>query len=606
MNSTELKRNIESIFFILLYGFIFVYILLRAVYSPVIHDEAETFFIYIQSGNFIPPNAYLDANNHLLNSFLSYLSWEIFGTSLLALRLPNVLAAIVYLLFVFKISMLLKNKTTKWFYQISMLCVHFLIEFFSYSRGYGLSMALLLASIYYLFQFNRLQHIRHIIYSVLFISGAFLANLSLVNTFVLFHLLLGIVLITNYKKFETKAFLLALTTQLIVGLTSFLYLTNYILTLRSNGSLYYGSDESLWSVTLVSLSKVLFTSSPHIFSYILSVSIVLVVVLSLIKLYKNSTGSSDNWTALFFPVLFFGNILMSYIISKVLDVNLPEDRAALYFVPLLIGSIAFIGDQQNGAVKYFKYLMFAPFALVIFHFFSTLSINFSSYTPHFRIPQEFYDYIEIENKKRDIPLVAEAYREHRTEWYFNNIINSYYLSPLAYTEFPSKNFEFVMSDSHEFPDWANNYNKVIYDVESDKYLLKRKIDIQPKQLDQNKIGIKEYTDAKYLNFYKTNLVINKKSNLLIVVECQLDVEMDFFNTAIIAKANNSNGENIKHTAAELNRLLPKENGDYKTYKISMVLPQIQEEEIELIVFAFNKDQVPYRIKSAQTWIYSYE
>jgi hypothetical protein len=284
MNSTELKRNIESIFFILLYGFIFVYILLRAVYSPVIHDEAETFFIYIQSGNFIPPNAYLDANNHLLNSFLSYLSWEIFGTSLLALRLPNVLAAIVYLLFVFKISMLLKNKTTKWFYQISMLCVHFLIEFFSYSRGYGLSMALLLASIYYLFQFNRLQHIRHIIYSVLFISGAFLANLSLVNTFVLFHLLLGIVLITNYKKFETKAFLLALTTQLIVGLTSFLYLTNYILTLRSNGSLYYGSDESLWSVTLVSLSKVLFTSSPHIFSYILSVSIVLVVVLSFDKI----------------------------------------------------------------------------------------------------------------------------------------------------------------------------------------------------------------------------------------------------------------------------------------------------------------------------------
>jgi len=72
-----MKQNklAESLLLKSLYGLIAfaigIYLILRAVFIPLVHDEAATFFHYIHSFDFVPFIAHWDANNHILNSALA-------------------------------------------------------------------------------------------------------------------------------------------------------------------------------------------------------------------------------------------------------------------------------------------------------------------------------------------------------------------------------------------------------------------------------------------------------------------------------------------------------------------------------------------------------
>jgi len=65
-----LEKNFNRIFWAT--GFIvFVIVCLRAYFIPFSHDEAATFFFYIQSDNYLPYSAHVYTNNHVLNSALA-------------------------------------------------------------------------------------------------------------------------------------------------------------------------------------------------------------------------------------------------------------------------------------------------------------------------------------------------------------------------------------------------------------------------------------------------------------------------------------------------------------------------------------------------------
>ena len=71
------------------------------------HDEALTFARYVpypiwQIVKYDMPH--LDPNNHILNTLLTKLSTSVFGTQEWALRLPNSLAFLVYLLIAISFS----------------------------------------------------------------------------------------------------------------------------------------------------------------------------------------------------------------------------------------------------------------------------------------------------------------------------------------------------------------------------------------------------------------------------------------------------------------------------------------------------------------------
>ena len=132
---------------------LFIYIVLRALHVPPYSDEVITFFTYVQTGDFQPFYAHVDANNHVLNSLLAHASYLIFGNSIFALRLPNVLFFLLYLYFAWQIRNLFRSNSVGLLWFITICTCHYLITFFHLARGYGISMALLLGALYHLLAF---------------------------------------------------------------------------------------------------------------------------------------------------------------------------------------------------------------------------------------------------------------------------------------------------------------------------------------------------------------------------------------------------------------------------------------------------------------------
>jgi hypothetical protein len=128
---------------------LWVYLILRGIYIQPIHDEVATFFTFVQSGRFLPYFSDWTTNNHLLNSLLTWFSYHLFGSSPIALRLPNLLFFPFFGYFLWRISSYINYKVFRWGFIISILFIHSFLEFFALSRGYGLALTLLTGSIWF-------------------------------------------------------------------------------------------------------------------------------------------------------------------------------------------------------------------------------------------------------------------------------------------------------------------------------------------------------------------------------------------------------------------------------------------------------------------------
>ena len=130
----------------------FGYAVLRAPRVSLTIDEAITFNDYVSRG-FWGLFKIATANNHILNTLATWLVTRIAGTGVFALRIPNLLGHIAFLVF----SIRLLNRHLRGAAAVAGFVVlnanPYVLEFFSLSRGYGISLGLLMASLYYLFRF---------------------------------------------------------------------------------------------------------------------------------------------------------------------------------------------------------------------------------------------------------------------------------------------------------------------------------------------------------------------------------------------------------------------------------------------------------------------
>ncbi|MES2761663.1 MAG: hypothetical protein V4677_05630 [Bacteroidota bacterium] len=179
------KKNYLQLLCVCLCGFgLAWHIIHKAFTVSFTHDEAYTYTHYLHQG-FMDIVSYKTpyTNNHILNTVLMKYSEVFFGSSEIALRLPNILAFIVYSLFA---VLLLYTHCRKFLLPCYLLLTlnPYLLDFFALARGYGLSIAFLMMSVYYL---SRFYISRKTIHLILFNAGAFLAvmsNFSLLNYYV--------------------------------------------------------------------------------------------------------------------------------------------------------------------------------------------------------------------------------------------------------------------------------------------------------------------------------------------------------------------------------------------------------------------------------------
>ncbi len=332
----------------------FAYTVVRAYFLSFTWDESWSYLEYVRKENFIPTGFNLmAANNHLLNTWLMKLCYPIFGINEMVLRLPNLLA---HLLFVIYSAKLVRKLSSPIFIVCAFILLNFnpfMLDFFSLARGYGLSMGLMMASLYfsYLFVEGRNNYFKGFL-SVLFAAIATLANVSLLNYFIIitgFSIFINSFGIRN--KHSQNILSLIKENILILSPASILiFLIPIVLKEKNSGAFFFGGTNGFWKDAILSLITETVYERPLLMKLIvpIGIGVILILLVSLwiliieIKENKQAWKSSFSFFTLFLLLFCFS---ANYIQFEWFKIPYPMERTALFYFPIFILLLAFVFNQ---------------------------------------------------------------------------------------------------------------------------------------------------------------------------------------------------------------------------------------------------------------------
>jgi hypothetical protein len=217
--------------------FAFSYVFIRGFTVGMTHDEALTYKI-IQGDEVLKGTA----NHHWLNTHLSAISSHLFGAKEFALRLPNILSFGIFWFFLFRIAKTFLKSSATQLALLLILCGNpFILDFFSLCRGYGLSIAFVTASLFYVFRIAALRNDSkpiHYFCGFIFAALALSANLNTLNYF-----LIALALIVfSLLFFKPKNQIILLAVLLLPGGVILYFSLDQLFFLRDKNELYFGTD----------------------------------------------------------------------------------------------------------------------------------------------------------------------------------------------------------------------------------------------------------------------------------------------------------------------------------------------------------------------------
>ncbi|NPD44612.1 MULTISPECIES: hypothetical protein [unclassified Lentimicrobium] len=589
------KTELTSISIFLLVS---LYLAIRAFMVPLVHDEVATFFYYVQKGVFLPPHAHWDANNHLLNSLLSYFSYSFFGSSEFSLRLSNLIFFPVFFFFVYRISNLLRNPVLKWTFFITFIFAHNFIEYFALSRGYGMSMALLFASIYYVFQVFKKGELKYYIFSTLFISLAISANLTLVNTGILISSILGFHIILNYKENQLHHSIKAIIIILVSGIIPLILAGKLLLQFKAKGLLYYGTLDGFWELTVRSLVKLILGQESWMAEVIIAFFSLAIIILFLYRIFK-SPSLKELWKVEFiFLYLLVGNFAAVMIMSYLLQVNFPEDRTGLYFFPFFMGSLIFLWDSVWERMNhYVRFLLMLPFLFFPIHFLMSLNISHSSFWRKELIPQRFYDAIlEGKNIIGENPSIG-AYQIRTLCFAYQNYSHGGLLNQIQSSHYPELISDFQIVDLSKHEEWLTYYDLLGTEPISNLSLLKRKAKLEASLIAEKSISNKGQIENAFYNIYRGSFENIDESSLKINLKVKLTTEESPFIGRIVAELRDLDNKLLEYESIALDWNRGNWKKDKNEMTGSLYLHQLPKGISKIVVYIWNVDQRPYILES---------
>ena len=366
----------------------------KALISSFVHDESLAYNTYvIQSFRNIILSEPATANNHIFNTILMKLSGICFGPSEFALRLPNVLAFIGFLIFLILIMRKTGNRLLYLPFFIIIVANPYLLDFFALARGYGLGMYFMTGSLYFLMQFMSGEKRKDYLLALVFSSFAVWSN------FVFLHFHFALILVSNLIFIlESSSFLKYKKSELFVDLfrfnmisiitSAFLGIVIYepVRKLFRYHQLYDGGANGFFSDTIASLSKGICyeISENKLVIGAIFIMIALFILISAFSflwiLFKERLASLRNK-----EVFVFSGILL-FIIGQIqvghylFGMKYLHNRMGLFLIPLILlssyYSFSFLIHRFKLKRIVFSFV-FALAVITIFHF--SYSIDIESY-----------------------------------------------------------------------------------------------------------------------------------------------------------------------------------------------------------------------------------
>ncbi|MCW3103497.1 MAG: hypothetical protein JWO09_1937 [Bacteroidetes bacterium] len=334
---------------------LFLYTCIRAMRLSITWDEAYTYIEFARNGKvFLRNYEMMSANNHLLNTALMVVFTKLFGLHEFAMRMPALMA---HLLFLFFSARLLRNFDNRWLALSAFVILNvnpYLLDFFSLARGYGLSLGLMMASIYFFYlACTGVPKGRWSMVSMLFASLAVFANFVLLNYCLVLFGLLWLNAIRGAEATPLKAKVLAaiknMAAPAIIMGGLLCVVIPVTLKLKEAGALFFGGESSFWSDTISTVTaRCLYDQGyGHWIERIIKGFVLLVVLLAAVYyiwlLLRKKAGT------VFFPVA-MQLLLVLCSASTVVQHHLLHtpylmDRTALFLVVLFtLVFVFFIGE----------------------------------------------------------------------------------------------------------------------------------------------------------------------------------------------------------------------------------------------------------------------
>ncbi len=379
---SEIKINSIQIAFAIATSMAFLcFCIIKALNTPLTHDEGLTFFNYV-SLNVWDIITYKNPmnNNHILNSLMMKMCSAIFGNSEISLRLPNLICIIIFSYYSF---LILKPINKLLFFPSYLLLFTnpFLLDFFFLARGYGMAIAFMTVGIYYFIKYHKEYRSTHLVICLTFML------LSILSNFGLLHFAIALILTHNllwvFKKkdrLESNRFLSFLkynvTILVCVALSSIL-LYQPLHKIMENNLLEVGGGNGFINDTLNSLIDASAYGKNNSFFDLLNTLVLFLFGVNIIigiALFIKHRANSISLFKEYFIVLF---LLVFVVIEIVLQHNIIGtpyivNRFALFLVPLFWFSTILFVDTIIKEYKTTNYTI-GIYLISIFFLFHTIN-----------------------------------------------------------------------------------------------------------------------------------------------------------------------------------------------------------------------------------------
>ncbi|MFT4681199.1 MAG: hypothetical protein ACI9YU_001038 [Flavobacteriales bacterium] len=557
---------------------LWIYIALRALLVPFTHDEAATFFHYIQPQEWIPGQAHWDANNHILNSGLSIISYQLFGSAPWALRLPNVFAGLLYLIVTWKLAQNVGDRTSRWALFITLACTSFLLEFFGFCRGYGLSMAFFLLAIWGYSSWIRKRELGKLLVCLLSIALMMLSNMSLLIS----ALILCALVVVQILKIQER-----LTAQLI--LASFfsiggLYLAiEYSFNLKERGLLYYGQGNYFWDVTLASLAEFSFYPLGEWMIWMFPTVFAIILVLAF-RLLRTGIHSFLNHKAALPVLLLFGNVAAHIGMKLILDVNYPEDRVALMYLPLLALSAFYLERKSSGiTIILMIYAVVFPLQLL-----ANINLQYSVLWNKDHALHPFYQLAQTIDSQTEKAPTTEGYRLRNITYDYNNHLNNGRLSGMRAYSDNGYLADLVITENGMNYD-LSDYEMLVYDPVSNLGTYRRSEPWKKVAIAEGSFNSQGETDAQFKELVNIPIPEDKPVGYLFVPELCLHAKEQSPRLSLVGQVSNAEHKAIDNHEVALDRLKPIWSDSTCVLDHSLLIDTRFQESKHLKVFLWNRE-----------------
>lgn len=349
-----MKKSVYHLLVVLTGVFFLLYIGTRANRLSMTHDESSTTNVVDGSYSDImfSPSMFGSANNHIVNSMLLKKSVALFGWHEWSIRLPNVLFFVIYFFaVVLLVQKLISNNSIRLAAVFFLCASHFLLDYFSLARGYGIAVAFEMLSLYFLIQYFVTRNTKLIFSSFLLAALAAYSNFTWLNLYLAQWLALNLIFLID-KKDIAVGIIVKKTVQLnsyplivLLALTVFIY--KPISYLSGNNEFKWGSNT--WLDSFHSLvSNLHYSRTDYLLMYdtrifLLKAFVVIIFIagcmLSVQRIAAKRWQQVElfPYYALLLSVLLTGVLIVSTILQRhLLDTFYIDGRKALLYVPVLL------------------------------------------------------------------------------------------------------------------------------------------------------------------------------------------------------------------------------------------------------------------------------